>query len=322
MSGLTKRIDLHCDTLVMLSDGRLQGDLLHSSGQVDLSRLCASGAFLQFFAIFLKKSPDGDLEKSRQKYARVRAFLDESLKKYPDLFRLVTDRAGLDSLERSGGLGAVLTVEDGALIEDDPARLEELYRSGVRLITLTWNFENCLGYPNSDDPAVMAKGLKPFGLETVRRMNELGILVDVSHLSDGGFWDVMRISAKPPVASHSDARAVTGHRRNLTDAMIRALAEKGGVTGINLCPPFCGDDPGYTRLDDVVAHIRHIRDTGGIGVLALGSDFDGIPGKQEIADCGQFDRLASALQKAGFHESEIDKIWYENALRVIRDNFR
>src|SRR5699024_7042079 len=108
-------------------------------------------------------------------------------------------------------------------------RLHEFYDAGVRLITLTWNYENAAGYPNSRDSSVMRKGLKPFGKVLIEEMNDLGMIIDVSHLSDGGFWDVARRSKKPFIASHSNARAVTSHPRNLTDEMIRAIAEKGGV---------------------------------------------------------------------------------------------
>ena len=120
-------------------------------------------------------------------------------------------------------------MEEGGVLNEKQERLEELYRLGIRLITLTWNYENCLGYPNSRDGEVMNRGLKAFGLEIVERMNALGMLVDVSHLSDGGFWDCIRVSRAPIIASHSNARALCGVPRNLTDDMLRALAEKGGA---------------------------------------------------------------------------------------------
>ena len=113
-----------------------------------------------------------------------------------------------------------------------------MYEKGTRLMTLTWNYENCLGYPNSRDASVMGRGLKKFGLETIEQMNGLGMLVDVSHLSDGGFWDCIRHSSAPVVASHSNVRALCDCPRNLTDEMLKALGEKGGAAGLNFYPAF------------------------------------------------------------------------------------
>ena len=128
-------------------------------------------------------------------------------------------------------------------------RLHTLYQEGVRLVTLLWNEENCIGSPNSKDRKIMQKGLKPFGFEVVEQMNSLGMLIDVSHLSDGGFWDVLSTSSKPIVASHSNARALCEHPRNLSDDMIRALAEKGGVIGLNFYPYFV-NPVGHASVSD------------------------------------------------------------------------
>lgn len=224
----------------------------------------------------------------------------------------------LEANRHHGKISAFLTVEEGGICGDDIGQLQKLYAMGVRLITLTWNFENTLGYPNSDDPAVMSRGLKPFGVEFVETMNRLGMLVDVSHLSDGGFWDVARISSKPFVASHSNARAVRDFRRNLTDAQLRTLAEKGGVTGINFFHRFLGyDETG--SVAQMVAHIKHIKKIAGIDVLAIGSDFDGFSGPCELKNSAELIRIPEALNQEGFTCDEIDKICYKNALRVIKD---
>lgn len=134
----------------------------------------------------------------------------------------------------NGKMSAVLTVEEGGILNGKMEYLDELYHQGIRLITLTWNYENCIGFPNSREPELMNRGLKPFGMEVVRHMNELGMIIDVSHLSDGGFWDVAAHSTKPFLASHSNARTLCKHPRNLTDEMIKALAEKGGVRIYNM----------------------------------------------------------------------------------------
>jgi membrane dipeptidase len=188
---------------------------------------------------------------------------------------------------------------------------------GVRLITLTWNFPNEIGFPNCQNE-YMNKGLTEFGKEVVYEMNKLGMVIDVSHLSDGGFYDVANLSSKPFVASHSNSRSIRSHTRNLTDDMIRTLAEKGGVTGINFCAAFLGSSRDG-RIDDMVEHIKHLRNIGGIDVIALGSDFDGIGNDVEIKDSSEMNKLAYELSKQGFNDDEIEKIFFKNALRVIKE---
>lgn len=201
------------------------------------------------------------------------------------------------------------------------ARLEWLYGLGVRVLGLTWNYANCFGAPNSQDPAVMSAGLTPFGRDAVVRMQELGMLVDVSHLSDGGFRDVAALARRPFVATHSNCRAFSPHPRNLTDEMIRALADRGGVMGLNFCPEFLTPAAAgrESRVEDLVAMARHEKRVGGIEVVAIGSDFDGIDGDLEIPDAARMPLLADGLSRGGFTDDEIDKILCGNVLRVIRD---
>ncbi|MPM36139.1 hypothetical protein SDC9_82734 [bioreactor metagenome] len=149
-------------------------------------------------------------------------------------------------------------------------------------------------------------------------MNELGMIIDVSHLNDGGFYDVSRNSKKPFIASHSNARNVTGASRNLTDDMIKVLGNHGGITGINFCKFFLGESK-ISKVDDIIKHIKHIVNVGGIDVVAMGSDFDGIPDDLEMKDISQMYMLQDALLKSGFNEDEIEKMMYKNALRVIKD---
>ena len=240
------------------------------------------------------------------------------LAKNADYIKQVRSADELEAACREGKIGALLTVEEGGICGNSIDRLEKLYDMGVRLITLTWNYENSLGYPNSDDPAVMGAGLKPFGIEFIERMQQLGMLIDVSHLSEGGFWDVVKHSKKPFVASHSNARAVRDFRRNLSDAQLKALAEAGGVTGINFYHNFLGED-GSGSMEQIMTHIKHMRNVAGIDVIAVGSDFDGITGNTAMKDASELTMLTDALDKAGFTSSEIEKICWKNALRVIKD---
>ena len=150
-----------------------------------------------------------------------------------------------------------------------------------------------------------------------------GIIVDVSHLSDTGFWnvaDIMQQKGVPFVASHSNSREMTNHPRNMTDEMIKRLAECGGVMGLNLSPHFLNNNEpkdGHSRIEDMVKHVLHIRKIGGSEVLSIGSDFDGIEGTLEVASPKDFDKLWEALSKAGLSQSELDKMWQYNARRVL-----
>lgn len=170
----------------------------------------------------------------------------------------------------------------------------------------------------------MARGLKPFGLDAVEAMNGLEILIDVSHLSDGGFWDVAKRSKKPFVASHSNARALSPHPRNLTDDMIRALADAGGVMGLNFAPKFLSVDAAGTKssIEQLCRLIEHVRRAGGIDCIAVGSDFDGIRGELEVADASRMPALFEGLRRRGFADGEIEKIAFQNARRVIGEAMR
>ena len=164
----------------------------------------------------------------------------------------------------------------------------------------------------------MNKGLKPFGKEAVEYMNQLGIAVDVSHLSDGGFWDVADILSTPFVASHSNCRALCPHPRNLSDEMLHCLADHGGVVGLNFCPAFL-DDSEQGTITAMLTHLRHMIRVGGIDCVALGTDFDGIHGKPEISGAHQMPVFFQAMEQNGFTPYEIEKIGWNNALRVIKD---
>ena len=168
---------------------------------------------------------------------------------------------------------------------------------------------------------MMQRGLKEFGKEAVARMNELGILVDVSHLSDGGFWDVVKVSKKPFVASHSNSRDICPHIRNLTADMIKALADKGGVIGINYGPEFIHPDKekGRSDLEIMGRQIKELINRGGVDCVALGSDFDGIEGDVEISSVDKLPLLFDYLRGLGLSEDNIEKIAWKNVMRVMKE---
>lgn len=308
-------IDLHCDTAFLMSVIKEPIELRQNNLCVDLIKMKEAGSMAQFFASFLHmKRFDGDFSKAYEAALTMLEMTKSEFLKNNDMIALARNYSELMDNHSKGLMSGFLTIEEGGIIEGEMERLERLYAEGVRLITLTWNFENCFGYPNGAEG-----GLKPFGIEAVERMNELGIIVDVSHLSDGGFWDVMKYSKKPAIASHSNARRECGHRRNLTDEMIRALAEKGGISGINFYPAFLSEENKAT-VDDLVRHIVHMYHMGGEEFVAIGTDFDGFEGAVDgLEHMGKMQAFYEALRKRKFTDSQIEKFCYKNALRVIKE---
>ena len=314
-------IDLHCDTIWMLMREK-DKNLQHNPFCVDIEKLKGADSMAQFFACFIYLNEIAGEERWEQGYqlalnmikrgkAELAACSDEILlaSNYDDVIRNYA----------SGIISAFLTIEEGGILNHDINRLYELYNQGIRLITLTWNHENCIGYPNSKDEAIMQKGLKPFGVEVVEKMNELGMIIDVSHLSDGGFWDVLKYSQKPIVASHSNARILCNHPRNLSDDMIKALAEKGGIAGVNLYPYFI-NKVGKATVEDIAEHVVHMYKVGGEDFIAVGTDFDGFDeGELEICHIGEIDKLYEAVKRRGLSERQMEKFWGGNAMRVINE---
>jgi len=225
--------------------------------------------------------------------------------------------------KKENKIGAFLTIEEGEAIEGSIDKLRYFKEQGVSLITLTWNHENALGYPNFEWK-YQQKGLKKKGFEAVEEMNHLGMLIDVSHLSDAGFEDVITHSKTPIIATHSNSRTMTNNPRNLSDKMLKKLADRGGVTGINFFNNFLVKGELKETLErstiaDMIRHIRHIREVAGVEVIGLGSDFDGIPNPVEIEDISQMNKLRDALALNGFSSDEIEKIFYKNSIRIIKD---
>lgn len=309
-----KLIDFHCDTILRLVENGESCNLRQNDFSVDIHKMRDGNVMAQFFACYI------DLETAGNPLEYCLAMIDRfyrELEANSDAIRLATCYRDIVENQAAGKISALLTIEEGAALRGKLENLRIFHRLGVRLITLTWNYPNEIGFPNTLEPRE-DKGLTDFGHELVQEMNRLGMLVDVSHLSDRGFYDVAELSKKPFVASHSNARAITCHSRNLTDDMIRLLSEKGGITGLNFSKKFLGDSD-ISRIEDMVHHIKHIYNVGGIDVVAIGTDFDGIKPKQEVANIGEMGKLVCGLENAGFSTSEIERMYYKNALRVIQD---
>lgn len=315
-------IDLHCDTLYecLLKEGYT---LAKNSGHIDIEKMKKGNVTAQCFAIYVpthKNAEDAGITLDPYSYYHkgVEMFNREIA---ANAEVIAPARSAQDILKNKaeGKMSAILTVEDAVPLFGHIERVDEFYNDGVRMVSLTWNHENSVGFPNSSDPDKMALGLKEFGIQCVNRMDELGIAVDVSHLSEGGFWDVVDHGKKPFVASHSCAKALCGHPRNLTDAQLIALSDRGGIVGVNFFARFLKvSEENHTLNEDIIRHLLHIKKVAGIEVLALGSDFDGIDSTLEMKDCSGFPGLAEAMNKH-FTADEIDKICTGNALRMFRD---
>lgn len=315
-------VDMHCDTLLECYLNRQP--LRDAPNQVNLEKLQRGGCLAQCFAIFVVSNDSSErLGVSLSPYDFYRdvhaLYLDE-MAKNTDVIAPAFCAPDIEANRDKGLMSSVLTIEDLIAVDGKIERIDEFFSDGVRMASLTWNYENCIGYPNSADAALHAKGLKPFGFEVLERMNELGMIVDVSHLTEGGFDDVAKHAKKPFVASHSNARAIASHQRNLTDRQLKMVAEKGGIIGINFCARFLEDNADHSTIDNIVKHMIYIRDKAGIETLAWGSDLDGIQGSiLEYEDYAGFPRITDALTKH-FGDDEIDLINSGNFMRVFRDN--
>jgi len=306
-------IDFHCDTIYKLrKDPALV--LRKNTLSVDAEKLRNSGSIAQFFALYIDLAETKD---PFDEFVRMAEIFRKELEANSDVLKFSGCFDDLMENQKQGRISSFLTVEEGAALQGKMSNLEVLRGLGVRLITLTWNYPNEIGYP-AFEGKYMDRGLTNFGCELVEAMNHHKMIVDVSHLSDRGFYDVSEISKKPFMASHSNARSVTNAPRNLTDDMIRVLGNSGGLIGINFERTFLGNSE-QGKISEMVRHIDHIRNAGGIEVLALGSDFDGIDTKPEISDISEMGKLAAALEQNGYSESDIEKIFCRNALRFIRD---
>lgn len=307
-------IDMHCDSLLKgLEDGQLYA---RPENMLDVKRMLSAGQMAQFFAVFFPPT----VQDTQALFSKARALLLDTVAAHSDSIAMAYSAGDIARNRAAGRTSALLTLEDGRIVDGHLDRLEELFDAGVRAIALTWNGKNCFGHPNSPDPQEMAQGLTDFGKAAVGEMNRLGILIDASHLSDGSFWDVLALSQKPVAATHSNCRALCNHPRNMTDRMLTALGDKGGVVGVNFAPDFLTEDGLKTsRLEDLCRHILHILKVAGEDAVGLGTDFDGIDGDFELGTPGDLDRLFDALQQKGLTPRQLDKFTQGNALRLLGD---
>lgn len=324
-----KVVDMHCDTIGEIyekSRGGKQLSIAENKLHIDLQKMKQGDYLIQNFALFthLKRAEGRPFD-----YAmKLADTFFTQLEPYADQIGIVRSWADIEKNRADNKMSALLTLEEGGACEGELAYLRDFYRLGVRMMTLTWNFPNELGWPNRVEQGRHwpdeEHGLTETGIAFLEEMERLGMIIDISHLNDAGIWDVFRHTKKPFVASHSNARAVASSARNLTDEMIRALAERGGVAGINFCASFLrdeedGKEPIHSRLCDMVAHMKHMKQIGGIGCIGLGSDFDGFSSIPEMKDCSGMQMLADEMSRQGFLTGEIEAVFSGNVLRLYQE---
>jgi len=321
---MTKTVDLHCDTIVKAH--RVKEPLRDNDLHVSLNKLRQGGALAQCFAMYIAKrfetEPSLTGDPMMDRYEVILSHFKKEMAENRDMIRQALTVEDITENDKNGLISAILTMEEGAIVGNDLGKLDRFHADGVRIFGFTWNYENTLGYPNSLDADVMNKGLKPLGIEAVEKLNKLGIAIDVSHLNDGGFYDVAKYSKKPFFATHSNARSLCARTRNLTDDQLRILGETGSVTGLNFCDVFMRlkspDEPRILLVEDIVRHAKYIVDKAGEDALAFGSDFDGIDNELEFKDASGMQQVVQALSRH-FTSSQLEKICYKNALRVLKD---
>lgn len=303
-------IDLHCDVLLKLSQGK--GKLrFRDSKELDVNfeRLRKGKVKVQFFAVFLEPEIPAE-QKFVEALNQIDYFYEEVLKKNPEM-KHIKEWSDIEKL-KEGEIGAVLTLEGADAIGDDLLKLRTLYRLGVKLVGLTWNFAN---YAADGVMEERGGGLTRFGKEVVRLNNEQKVFTDVSHLSERGFWEVMEL-ADYPIASHSNAKSLCNHPRNLTDEQAKALFQKGGMVHVVYNPPFIKES-GNASIGDLVRHIDHFCSLGGVKQIGLGSDFDGIEQKvKNLEDASKTQNLILALLKY-YKEDEVKGFAYRNFLEHL-----
>ena len=306
--------DLHCDTALALSERAQQYTSLRSNHRhVDLTRAGELGGYAQCFAMFT--TPDFDKWFSKpvtEVFDVMLANLEKEIELNSDLIAKAGSTAEIKANHAAGKMSAILTLEGPAGINFDAGRLEELYQRGFRISTLGWNEKNILTGSH-----VTGGGLTDAGREYVKECQRLGILVDVSHISDEAFWDIMEITEAPIVASHSNLRSVCGHSRNLTEDMYKAIVQTGGTAGINLCAPFIKESG--ADFDATCDHIFRMLEIDPTGEhVSLGGDLDGCDELPEgFVGIQSYNALADRLFERGLDEKTIRNIYWNNTMGVM-----
>ena len=307
--------DLHCDTALALLGETVNeaGSLRKNELHIDLERASSLGGYAQCFACFTTPA----MEKWHGVspvvvFERELATIQREVDKNQDLISIVYSAEEIEENQAAGKMSAILTLEGTAGIGYDPELLTDIQAIGFRIASLGWNEKNPLTGSH-----VTGGGLTDQGREFVKEAQRLGILIDVSHISDEGFWDMMKVTQAPIVATHSNSRSVWNNSRNLTDDMFRAIVETGGVAGYNACADFTGENPTVDTICDHIFHFMELDPTG--KHIALGGDLDGVSKMPEGFNGVQsWPVLAQRLMERGLSEETVMDIYWNNVLGVMK----
>ena len=306
--------DFHCDTALVLlgEDMNSAGKLRKNTGHIDLERASALPGYAQCFACFTTPFMEERGVSPIVAFERELTTIQREVFENADKIAIAYTPEEIEENRAKGMMSAILTLEGTAGIDYNPDILEDLYDIGFRVVSLGWNEKNPLTGSH-----VTGGGLTDLGRAFVKEAQRVGMLVDVSHISDEGFWDVMKVTQAPIIATHSNSRSVFNNSRNLTDDMFRAIAETGGVAGYNVCDEFTGEKP---TLDHMCDHILHFMELAPSGKhVALGGDLDGITYMPEGFEGVQsWPVLAQKLLQRGLDEKAVMDIYWNNAMGVMK----
>lgn len=304
--------DLHCDTALNLADGRGAGE-----NHVTLEKLKKGGVSLQVFACWV--SPKYRHHKAWIRAQQMINAVKKEIAAHPDILMLVTDRKSWQECRSRNLIGILLAVEGGHALNGNISLLESLYLQGVRILTLTWNNSNHFACSaHSATRTGLDKGLTALGRKLITQADMLGLRIDLSHSSEKTFWDVLELSRRPPLLSHSCVKFLNRHFRNATDRQIRALSERSGLMGINFCPAFLGQQRQPISVESVADQFEYVKELAGTDLLAIGSDFDGIrETPQNLGGPDKLPVLLEVLRARGFRDRELEDIGSNNVLRYL-----
>ncbi len=304
-----KIIDAHCDTAAQLLDGNRE--LCKNDCMVDCQGMKKYESYVQFFAAFVSKKYENPMLRAVELLDKAK---QEVLK---NDIKLILNSSDLNSVIDNNLCGAILSIEDARALCGELASLRFFYDYGVRAMTLAWNDDNEV---TDGADSLKNSGLTPFGRKVVKEMNRLNMIIDVSHITEKGFWDVLEESNAPVMASHSNCYSICSHRRNLNDDQIKALIKNNGLMCVNVYPPFLENNPDEADIDSIISHIDHVLSLGGEDILGLGSDFDGIEiTPKGINNVGDYEKIFAKMVNLGYNIKIVDKITYQNAKKYINN---
>lgn len=310
--------DLHCDTLTSLYLRNMQSNkenLIKNKMQVSIQRAADFDAYCQTFAIWTPENIT--CVEAYKNFYSVLSYFKNELIAHSNHVSLCLTAEDIRAAAKKGKVAALLSVEGGGVIMGNLEILNDLYKAGVRIFSLTWNMRNSL----ADGANVKnGGGITPLGKQVIGEIERLGMILDVSHLSDKGFYDVCEVSTKPFIATHSNSRTVCAHQRNLTDEQFREIVKRQGIVGINLGVNFLENNSKEASAASVVKHVDHFMSFGGENVVAMGADYDGASMPDDLNTVDKAVNVADALLKANYSETLVNKIMYDNTIEFLERN--